>query len=294
LVKDCDSHLGGNVEACMDDNWHPSYPRTAGWLLQLEDVSIPPLPIHLPTVADGWGGSSSKWSMMLSRGYLEELVQHSHLRLDMGARVYLLEERSLEESAAPSQGDDLMLLRLWASHRIDTGHAAVYERRTLDGATLERAAVAVQPLLDHDLEVPLVDAAMSSPPSNYALWSPELHHAARVGLGGGLGFWRCGIRFADEAKAPRSHKMTPCALAAAAVSHVPLSEAFLRKLGWEASSLPRDLACHNPVVVGLPAYPTLRWSDPGFHEAQETLTMGPWQQALGREPGMLAPMQVLR
>mmetsp|Transcript_62353 Transcript_62353/g.175834 ORF Transcript_62353/g.175834 Transcript_62353/m.175834 type:complete len:456 (-) Transcript_62353:107-1474(-) len=276
FVKDFDEHPEGNANACMDDDWQPSYQGVAGWLLAAEDTAVPPMQISLPQARDGWGGGSSPWSLVISRGNLQEQALSHHMRQDTAPRLYLLE-------AGP-------VWRLWASRRIDDSFDTLYQRHTLDRPQLIRHSLTFSPLQQSELEVGGDSAA-----SSWLLWSPDLRHLARLlptaaaGGAGKLAFWRCAVQFSGEGADTRA--LNPRAYAAAVdfAPHVsPVELLSLGKRGWDEPKLPMEDA-GGAVYTGLPCFPALRRGEGNFQRTQDW-----WIHPMGRDPASHVPLAILR
>jgi len=272
FVKDFDEHLEDQPDACLDDNWHPSYPRIAGWLVAAEDIAVPPLPIQLPDAREGFkacaSSSGGSWSLALARGNIEELAPTYQLRMDTAPRVLLLE-----------MGD---VLRIWASRRVDDAFGVVYERHTLDGTKLIRHALGFQPIERSLLEV---GAAGVAAPGAWALWVPDIQHVARVGPTEKIAFWRCAVMFEGEVSGLQA--LNPCAYEAPAEAVVEVSPLEVSPLcaSWGACGRGSDDARGGAVVTGLPIFPELRWSEATFNRPEDH-----WLHPVGRDVAGHAPL----
>lgn len=278
FAKDCDEHPADQPDACMDDNWHPLYPRVAGWLLSTVDVSVPPFPLHLPDATAGWGGAAASWSLAISRGCLEDMAAQHHLKLDTAPRAFLLE--SVDGSH----------MRVWASRRIDDAAHTVYDRRTFDGQQMLRHALTFEALRQTELEIE------ESPESAaFAMWTPDLRHAARVGPEGKLAFWRCGVSFAGAHNGFKTTKRRAQVAATHDVSQISSVEVFPRRTnakgghGWEVVGLPAIDARHQALVLGLPNFPAMRWGDPTFERLESR-----WNHPIGRDAAQHVPTEIYR
>lgn len=279
FVKDPHEHMPGREAACLDDEWHPSYTAISGWVLDVNDVSVPPLPAILPDEMLR-SPQTSSWSLVLARGSLQELVTDSRLQQDMAPRLYLLE--------------DGPMLRLWATRRVDEAFHAVFENHTFEGRRLVRSVLEFAPLGHSEVEIGGVGGA-------WLLWSGDVRHTARLaraGPGGGrLAFWRCAVHFADAAASLRT--MRPHATAAAAQAMpvragvcAPSAGASPAQLlahpgdfGWEACWDPSQNARNGAVVTGLPCFPTLRFEEGCFGRPEDF-----WQHPVSRDAVLLPPL----
>lgn len=271
FVKDFEEHRQDQADACLDDNWHPSNMGIAGWLLSAEDVAVPPLIVHLPSAAEGWSDTACSWSLVLARGNVEELAPSRSLRLDTAPRLYLLE-------AGAS-------LRLWASRRVDDGYDTVLQRVTLDGMELVRHSLGFQELPDSCLELYEANAFGA-----WALWSPDLQHAARIGLKTRkLLFWRCAVTYAGKNQGLKAS--VPCAYRMATESRPYHSsvEVSPLHLGWRRCGLSSEVAQGGSAVTGLPNFPTLRWQEGDFRRPEDQ-----WMHAVAKDACQHAPSILLR
>lgn len=253
VVKDFEEHPP-DQDACMDDNWHPSYSSIAGWLFSAGDAAVPPMPVHLPTAEQGWSGTNCSWSLALARGNIQELAPSRGLQLDTAPRLYLLEAGAG--------------LRLWASRRVDDSYHTVLQRVTLDGKELVRHSLGFEEVPGSTLE--LYDTTALGA---WMLWSPELQHAARVGLQSRkLLFWRCAVTFAAEQqdfKSSCQHAYRMAAQASPWHSSVGLSPLHL---GWRRCGLSAEDASGGTAVSGLPSFPTMHWQEATYNRPQDHWT----------------------
>jgi hypothetical protein len=262
----------------VDDDWHPSYPRVAGWLLAIEDIAVPPLEVHLPEEALGSGLlGPSEWSIVLSRGCVPSLDGLPELRSyvspeDTAARLYLLDSNG----------------RLWASRRVDEAFDAVYQRTNLDGRSVVRHALAFAPVssaggLDGG-EGELGGGCRE-------LWSLEVIFMSRAdsleAASGRLGYWRCPIRFEGGLTRPTCSYPQALESSAQTTSSVSAVDCHVLPKAWhEGVELPSDLA--NPTVAtGLPCYPMLHWQESIFESPEDK-----WRFFVGRDSALQAPKTV--
>uniref|UniRef100_A0A7S1WD05 Uncharacterized protein n=1 Tax=Alexandrium catenella TaxID=2925 RepID=A0A7S1WD05_ALECA len=286
FAKDAEEHAAGDLDACLDDDWHPSYPQVAAWLLSADDVAMPPLPVHLPDVSRGWAGRGSAWSVVLARGQLEELAEHHHLRHDTAPRLYLLE-------IGPA-------VRLWASRRVDEAFDTLYQRHGLDGLQLLRHSLSFSPLDQSQLGVQAIGGENAG--GAWLLWSPELRHTGQVASGAGPGggkltFWRCAVGFAGEPADLRARRR--CAYLSAAEATPEISPVEVLPVGrkaweghpnlWEAHPWPREDARALCVVSGLPCYPALRRQEGTLDRPEDW-----WVHPSGRDASLHLPVALLR
>jgi len=286
FVKDAEEHSTGRLDACFDDDWHPSYPPVVGWLLSATDVAMPPQTIYLPDTSRGWVNGDAIWSVALARGNTEELVDRWHLRHDTAPRLYLLEVGSA--------------VRLWASRRVDEAFDTLYHRHTLDGLQLLR----------HSLSFDLVEQSCLEPQAlggegagrAWLLWSPDLRHAAQVASGrdpgsGRLTFWRCAVSFSGEGRALRAQRSRAYVSAAEVTPKISPTEvlALGRKMweshpnAWEAHGWPQEDARATGVLSGLPCFPMVRRQEGTLDRPQDW-----WMHPSGRDPALHVPITALR
>ncbi|CAE8593055.1 unnamed protein product [Polarella glacialis] len=264
FVKDFDEDAGDEASHMRDDNL-PEFANTAAWLLAVEDVAVPPMPVFLPFEHAEWTGQP--WSLVLARGSVE--VSPQELRLDTAPRIYLLEEGPV--------------MRLWCTRRVDDLMDSVHHRHTLDGFEVFRHVLSFSPLLWTEIEV----GGEEDLPGSWLLWSPDLRHALRIaaaGAGNGkMGVWRCGVAFAGEPERLKASQWQALKLAPASFTHscpvesIPLG----RGAGWLGPSLPAEDARRSR-VTGLPCFPALVQSD--------SYELHP----CGRDAAHLPPLMVLR
>eukprot|EP00811_Abedinium_folium_P021096 NODE_3014_length_2106_cov_9.532087.p1 GENE.NODE_3014_length_2106_cov_9.532087~~NODE_3014_length_2106_cov_9.532087.p1 ORF type:complete len:383 (-),score=112.79 NODE_3014_length_2106_cov_9.532087:754-1902(-) len=267
VVKDHNMHPEGVADACLDDDHHPSYPSVAGWLLAAEDVAVPPLPVILPTEGCNLSGG---WSLAITRGSIEELVSSGHLRFDTAWRLYLFE--------AGTQ------LRLWASRRIDEAFDTVYRYPTLDGEQLLRHALGFTMLPQTEVEAPGSGAV----PGAWALWSPDLLHAARVDADGRLSFWRCAIAYEGEEAPFQALHHVAYGITGHAQPTISSVGVIPTKTSWMGTGLPPAEA-GGGVVTGLPCFPALRWTEGTLNRPEDT-----WTHPIGRDAAQHVPSYILR
>lgn len=315
FIKDHDAHPE-DEDRHLDDDWHPSYPRLAAWLLNADDAAVPPLQVHLPASSDGWKGvrGGCSWSLVLCRGNLEELAPSVHMRWDSAPRLYLLE-------AGAEQ------FQLWASRRVDESFDTIYQRDTLDGREILRHSLSFSPV-PHSQLYGLTDVAAGGSAASWQLWSPELRHAARVasalaptpsvpsspaGAGtstvsrvddatrmfGGSGsgtvkmtFWRCRMCFAGESEDIRAQH--PCAYTSVAEATPKISPVEVLSYGrrgweghprsWEAHGLPQADTSATTLVTGLPCFPTHRRGESTVARPEDR-----WLQTLGQDATLHIP-----
>lgn len=271
FVKDFGQHPEETDESCLDDDWHPSYPRVAAWLLSATDVATPPLPVHLPTADQGWSGSAyCSWSLVLSRGNVEELAPSRQLRLDTSPRLYLLE-------AGAS-------LRIWASRRVDDDFATIHQRNTFDGTQLLRQSLSFEPIQHSALEVGGEGAYGA-----WAIWSPDMHHATRVGKSGKLAFWRCAVTYDGEKADLRSLNTCAYASASLVVPDISTVEVFPLQDGWKRYGMSSEDAQGGSVTSGLPCFPALRWAEGTWNRPDDL-----WIHPISRDAAQHAPALLLR
>lgn len=281
FVKDQAEHP---EDACMDDDWHPSYPRVAAWLLCAEDTAVPPVPVHLPGKEQGWGAADERpWSLVLARGNLTEIAPSHRLSQDTAPRLYLLEEGSPEQPT---------LLRLWATRRVDDATNILYQRHTLDGEQLVRHALAFSPLFESEIDMldfPEPGALRDGGASGaWLVWSPDIRHAARI-IGGRFAFWRCALAFAGESAELVASKHRAYVAAVSHASEVSPAEVLpLGKWGWEGMHLPADCAS-NGVVTGLPCFPALRRAEGTYQRPEDW-----WIHPVGGDAAQHASLSVYR
>lgn len=234
FVKDPDVHPR-SVDLWLDDDWHPDYAHHAGWLWSLENVSLPPLEVHLPPDV------SDDWSICLARGGLgEDNAPNPSAESDRYFRLYLL---------------DGVKGSLWmTTRRVDDGYDTVFERpmynvydeTKCDGRQLARHALAFA-------EVPTdpVGGVMNS-----LLWSFDLSYVCRPNRTcDGCSYWQCSVGFDSVPARPHaSHPVAlscPCATVVAEVQSVDyraepqvVSKFFRRK--WEPrTTVPRARCSAN-------------------------------------------------
>jgi hypothetical protein len=269
FVKDFDEHPSDRPDSCLDDNWNPSYPGVAGWLLNFADVAVPPLEVHLPGAGDGWGGATSSWSLVIARGNVESLAPSRGLQFDAAPRLFLLESGPI--------------LRLWASRRIDDSYDTIFQRFTFDGRELVRHSLSFQEVSQSCLEL-----GGSSAFGIWMMWSPDLLHAARVSSKSRrLSFWRCAITFGEEQHGMKSSM--PHAYRMAVESkpvHSSVEEMPLH-LGCLPYGITPEHRTHSCMVSGLPNFPTLRWTEGGFNEDH-------WVHPVSRDAAQHVPSMILR
>lgn len=289
IAKDTHLHVGGEQgDAIMDDDWHPSYPRVAGWLLAADDASVPPLPIFLPSANTGFGASAlgilgsaresteepTRWSLAIARGNVEEVATSQHMQQDNALRLFLLE--------------DGPLLRIWASRRLDDAFDTLYQKHTLDGVQLVRHALDFMPLRASELEV-------GSAGGSWLLWSPDLRHTARVAVAGPgsgkLAFWRCAVAYEGETAALRAQRSRACRMAVHATTDISSMQLLplIASQGWESCVLPQRDARGCSVVSGLPCFPVLRREEGCFAKVEEF-----WIHPMGRDTALLPPLSTTR
>eukprot|EP00747_Dinoflagellata_sp_TGD_P222823 gnl/TRDRNA2_/TRDRNA2_94501_c0_seq1.p1 gnl/TRDRNA2_/TRDRNA2_94501_c0~~gnl/TRDRNA2_/TRDRNA2_94501_c0_seq1.p1 ORF type:complete len:620 (+),score=81.02 gnl/TRDRNA2_/TRDRNA2_94501_c0_seq1:96-1862(+) len=252
----------------LNNDWHHSYRQVAGWLLSAENVSVPPMPVHLPSPEEGWNSDAS-WSMVLARGNLEELAPSYALRLDTAPRIYLLEAGSH--------------LRIWASRRVDDATDVLYQRHLLDGPDLVRHALSFSLMQQEVLEI---DSNDDFGPWN--LWSPDLRHLGHVGPDNIFGYYRCGIAFTGDPTDLRALHTRAYHAAAEAVSKVSAVDALCIGARWEGHELPAEDARNGAIALGLPCYPALRINEGTFHRTEDH-----WVHPIGRDPAQHVPLQLL-
>eukprot|EP00930_Biecheleria_cincta_P004263 TRINITY_DN105161_c0_g1_i1.p1 TRINITY_DN105161_c0_g1~~TRINITY_DN105161_c0_g1_i1.p1 ORF type:complete len:568 (+),score=69.68 TRINITY_DN105161_c0_g1_i1:33-1736(+) len=271
FAKDFDEDAGDERSSVRHDI-SPEYNETAGWLLDAEDASVPPLPVLLPISHSQWGGAA--WSLVLARGTAEELAPSTHLRFDAAPRIWMLEEGPV--------------LRLWATRRVDDAMKTLHQRHTLDGTSFLRHALSFSPLEGTELEVTSQDV-----PGAWLLWAPDLQHVARLaasGRGSGkLGFWRCGVAFSEQSQLIQaSHR---CALRSGAQIFAdphPVHSQPLSYHAWSRCSMPAEDA-RRGVLTGQPCFPTHVRGDGTFARPKDH-----WRHPCGREATQLPPLSSLR
>jgi len=252
----------------------PRGPEAAAWLLAAEDAAVPPLPVLLPAAGEGWSRGSG-WSLAMVRGSLEEMAPSLSLRHDMAPRLYLLEE-------APGA------LRLWCSRRVDDALCTLYERHSLDGRQLVRRALSFAPVPWGEVRLEPCGGAPRG--AGWALWSPEVRHAAQVcgPSGGRLSFWRCGAAYEGTTLELQASRPRTCPSVAQVAGRAHLDELPLGRRGWAPGQLPAEDARGAAVVTGLPCFPKLQRSDGTFHRRKDW-----WVHPLGGDPTQLAPLSAL-
>jgi hypothetical protein len=271
LAKDFEEHPPDQADSCLDDNRLPSYEGIAGWLLSAEDVAVPPLTVNLPSVEQGWSAAACSWSLVLARGSVEELAATRALRLDTLPRLYLLE-------AGTS-------LRLWVSRRVDDSYDTVFRRVTLDGTELVRHSLVFEEMPQSALELYDTDAHGA-----WALWSPDLLHAARVGsTSRKLLFWRCAFTFVDaqqelKASVPEAYRM-----ATEARPWCSPVEMLPQNLGWRRCGLSAEDVAGPFIMSGLPNFPTIRWQEGSFNRPEDH-----WLHPVARDPAQHASSILFR
>jgi len=270
FIKDFDEHPHHQEDACLDDNWNPLYPSVAAWLLSAEDVAVPLLPVHLPSAAAGWSVGCS-WCLVIARGSIEDLAPSRALQHDTAPRLYLLEVGAT--------------LRLWASRRVDASYADVWQRATFDGLDLVRHSLSFQEVPQSSLDV-----GSPEPSWTWALWSPELQHAARVGLHSRkLCFWRCAVTFTGEQQRLKTSAAQAYSMATESSPWHSLVEEMPLHLGWHHFGPSGDYDVGKTVVTGLPNFPTLRWQEADFYRPEDH-----WMHPIGGEAAQHVPSRVLR
>jgi len=271
FVKDFEEHPPGHENACLDDDWHHSYPRVAGWLLSAEDTAVPPMPLHLPSAQEGWSGSASSWSVVLARGNIEDLAPSRQLLHDTAPRLYLLEAGSR--------------LRLWASRRVDDSYDTVFQRVTFDGSDLVRHSFGFTEVPGSTLE--LLDGSAFGA---WALWSPDLQHAARIGWQSRkLVFWRCAVAFAGEEQRLKASSFHAYAMPAEAKPYLSSVGLAPLHLGWQRFGFSPEDATFSSPVSGLPTFPALRWQDADYSRQEDT-----WLHPVAKDASQHATSAVFR
>eukprot|EP00929_Paragymnodinium_shiwhaense_P086693 TRINITY_DN47158_c0_g1_i4.p1 TRINITY_DN47158_c0_g1~~TRINITY_DN47158_c0_g1_i4.p1 ORF type:complete len:636 (+),score=79.35 TRINITY_DN47158_c0_g1_i4:90-1997(+) len=298
FVKDSDARQFSGDDI-MNDDWNPSQPRTAAWLLSAEDVAVPPLPVHLPQLNEGWSANAIGWSLVLSRGCLEAPDDRTR-RLgvegtctDSAPRLYLLEV-------------GISSMRLWVSRRVDDAHSTRFESRTLDGQRHLRRAFAFAPLLRGDLDAEggqeeaaahaafgsagdgnrnlgCVESLMedlgagteerSATPIVPALWSPDLIHAARIENCGGARralFWRCAVVYAGEPVVFKAGALQAHAAVGEAETIISSAEVYPLKPRWGSVGAPSAICNGGTIVHDLPCFPTMRWGEADVHRPENS------------------------
>lgn len=246
--------------------------EVAAWLLSVDDVAVPPMPVVLPSPEEGWWGGA--WSIVLVRGSLQDSDLMSQLGLDMAPRLYLLE--------------DGPFLRLWASRRVDEGLQELVEIQDFDGRHIIRHALSFQPL-----EHTVVEVGEEESSCGWLLWSGDLRHAARIqGPGASLQFSRCGMSYEGKLKPFASvSKVAYAAPAEAQLDYSNIQAMGLEKGLWSPKSnwLPAEDARSNLLITGLPAFPVMRRAEGNFERPEDE-----WLHPIGATPEQIPPISLLR
>mmetsp|Transcript_55008 Transcript_55008/g.131106 ORF Transcript_55008/g.131106 Transcript_55008/m.131106 type:complete len:611 (-) Transcript_55008:46-1878(-) len=292
FAKDCNhrSHADNSDRVfdndfCQEDDVH-----TIGWLLSSADVALPPLPVMLPAAKDGFELPGSDWCLVLARGcQSEDPASHRTLWHDSGHRLVLLQLEHHRQTSADDDEAPYFRLRLWTSRRADDDFNSIHHEHSLDGSHFVREALTLYPLPDSEIEVDATEDDMNSRPVPWSIWSPDLHHIARVSSRESmqLGYWRCGVLYEGNFVPAASTSRQASTHAVKTLRAVSASTSHALPHGWGACVAPAQHANGGVILSGMPIFPVLRWGEASFDRPEDR-----WLHPVGRDASQPAPHAV--